>query len=363
MPPPEHPILPPDVNHSQLDFDIETLEDGRRAIRFGLAAVKNAGARALQDLVAIRGELPFASLIDFCQRVDMRGLGKRTLESLIKVGALKPFGTRSGLLAALDRIAQYSINYHRDQEVGQLDLFGEASEMDIDLLNGGSKQAEVRPRELLKWEKELLGVYVTGRPVDRHRHLLERQNLHKVSDLKLAGSDKPEVVRIAGEVTALRRITTRNSDLMAILTVEDWHESAESIEVVLFPRTYENVIRAFEARTSSTDEDAPAPSLSEGEIVAIVGRYDEGRGDPQIIADSLTTDFKQLQIDDDEPEYQDESEPVWAHVDEDVVEAPAETHHAPPNTEAPDEIESTLPATPAPAVSPTAPRCGNSSRR
>ena len=86
------PILPPDVNFSQLDFDIETLSDGRRAIRFGLAAVKNAGVRALEDLLAQRGQAPFANLADFCQRVDMRHLGKRTLESLIKVGALKALG-------------------------------------------------------------------------------------------------------------------------------------------------------------------------------------------------------------------------------------------------------------------------------
>ena len=189
------PILPPDVNHSQLDFDIETMADGRRAIRFALAAVKNAGARALADLIAARANQPFANLMDLCHRLDMRNFGKRTLESLIMVGALTAFGSRKSLLAALDEIVAYSSNYHRDQEVGQLDMFGEKSELKVDLLQETSGAEEYRARELLKWEKELLGVYVTGRPVDRHRALFASQNLNRISDLKRAGVIKPEHVR------------------------------------------------------------------------------------------------------------------------------------------------------------------------
>ena len=335
------PFLPPDVNFSQLDFDIETTADGRRAIRFGLAAVKNAGARALADLLAYRGDAPFANLMDFCQRVDMRNLGKRTLESLIKVGALKQFGARSSLLAALDRIVNYSSNYHRDQEVGQLDLFGEENELGVDLLDEAPDHEEHRPRDLLKWEKELLGVYVTGRPVDRHRDLFASQNLNKISDLKRAGSIKPEVVRIAGEVTALRRITTRNSDLMAILTIEDWHESAESIEVVLFPRTFENVTRHFDDLKRTSDPGAPERSLGEGEIVAIVGRYDDSRGDPQIIAENLTTDFNRVSVKSNEPDYLEESAPIWAFADEPMSEAQIAADVSPPKTVAPDEAEMT----------------------
>ena len=238
-------ILPPDVNTSQLDFDIETLADGRRAIRFGLAAVKNAGARASEELVAVRGDKPFADLMEFCQRVDMRQLGKRSLESLVKVGALDGFGTRSSLLAALDRIASTSSNYHKALEVGQLDMFDDKADLEVDLLGDLRGIDEFRPRELLKWEKELLGLYVTGRPVDRHREILARQNLHKISDLKRPGMPKPESVRIAGELTEVRKITTRKSDLMAILSMEDWHDSAETIEIVLFPSTYAEVMSYF----------------------------------------------------------------------------------------------------------------------
>ena len=177
---------------AKLDFDIETAPDSTRAIRFGLAAVKNAGARALSDLIEQRGAAPFASLVDFCQRVDMRKLGKRTLESLIKVGALDKFGTRATLMAALDGIVSFSSNYHRDQEIGQMVMFGDAAAGDDALLEDLKQFEEYSPRELLKWEKELLGLYLTGRPVDRYRQHFLRQNLHSVSDLKSPSLPKPE---------------------------------------------------------------------------------------------------------------------------------------------------------------------------
>ena len=310
------PILPPDVNASQLDFDIETMADGRRAIRFGLAAVKNAGARALEELLAVRGDMPFGDLLAFCQRVDMRQLGKRTLESLTKVGALDGFGTRSSLLAALDRIVSTSSNYHKDLEVGQLDMFGDKADLEVDLLDDLRDIEEFRPRELLKWEKELLGLYVTGRPVDRHREIFERQNLHKIADLKRPGIPKPETVRIAGELTGVRKITTRNSDLMAILSLEDWHDSAEIIEIVLFPRAYAQVMTYFDDLNSILADDETEKGLFEGEIVAVTGRFDDSRGDPQVIAEKVTVDFNSASADVDTPIDLDDSMPVWAMVEE-----------------------------------------------
>ncbi len=310
------PILPPNLNASQLDFDIETMADGGRAIRFGLAAVKNAGARALEELLAVRGDIPFGDLMEFCQRVDMRQLGKRTLESLIKVGALDGFGARSSLMAALDRVVSTSSNYHKDLEVGQLDMFGDKADLEVDLLDDLRDIQEFRPRELLKWEKELLGLYVTGRPVDRYREILERQNLHKIADLKRTGAPKPESVRIAGELTGVRKITTRNSDLMAILSLEDWHDSAEIIEIVLFPRTYAQVMTYFDDLNSALADGEPEKGLFEGEIVAVTGRFDDSRGDPQVIAEKVTIDFNSFSADGAMPADMDDSMPVWAMVEE-----------------------------------------------
>ena len=339
------PITPPDVNHSQLDFDIETTADGKRAIRFGLGAVKNAGARALQDLIKARGEAPFASLADFCKRVDMRNLGKRSLESLIKVGALADFGPRAAQLAALDGIISYSSNYHRDQEVGQMNMFGEAAADDDNLLRDFKGVRDPNAREQLKWEKDLLGFYLSGRPVDRYRQLLEKQNLHKIADLKSPSLAKPETVRIAGEVTALRKLTTRGGDMMAVLSLEDWHDSAGIIEVVLFPRTYAAALDTFAGR-EQTSSDAGG-SLDEGEIVLIAGRYDETRGDPQIIADRLSLDFAAASTDDDIPEPHEEAQPAWAGEND----APPDDILAVLESDPPPNIDELPPEPPAPEES------------
>ena len=310
------PILPPDVNYSQLDFDIETMADGRRGIRFGLAAIKNAGARALQDLVEERGEAPFDSLVDFCQRVDLRKLGRRSLESVIKVGALDGFGTRATLIAALDGIISHSSNYHRDQEIGQMVMFDGAAASDGELLNVLKPIDEYSPRELLRWEKELLGLYLTGRPVDRHRHLFASQNLHSIHDLNSPASTKPEAVRVAGEITAIRKLTTGRGDMMAVLSLEDWHDSAGIIEVVLFPRTYTTVVNTFAARNAELPEDARRLELAEGEIVLISGSYDESRGEPQIIAESVTTDFSNAAAADPPPQQSEAGPMAWDSYDE-----------------------------------------------
>ncbi len=319
-------ILPPDLNASQLDFDIETRPDGGPAIRFGLAAVKNAGVRALEELLAVRGDAPFGDLMEFCQRVDMRQLGKRSLESLIKVGALDGFGKRSSLMAALDRIVSASSSYHKDLAVGQMDMFGDKAALEVDLLYDLRGIEEIRAREMLKWEKELLGLYVTGRPVDRHRDIFERQNLHKISDLKQSGMPKPETVRIAGELTGVRKITTKNSDLMAILSLEDWHDSAGIIEIVLFPRAYDQVMSYFADLNSALEEGETEKGLFEGEIVAVRGRYDDSRGDPQVIAENVTIDFNSFSAAGDAPIEMDESLPVWAMAED-----------APPRQEGPTE--------------------------
>ena len=330
------PILPPDVNRSQLDFDIETVDDGRRAIRFGLGAIKNAGARALQDLVQLRGEAPFASLVDFCQRTDLRKLGRRTLESLIKVGALDSFGTRATLIAALDGIISFSSNYHRDQEVGQMVMFDSAAASDGDLLNVLKPIEEHSPRELLKWEKELLGLYLTGRPVDRHRHLFASQNLHSIHDLKDPASAKPDAVRVAGEITAMRKLTTGRGDMMAVLSLEDWHDSAGIIEVVLFPRTYTTVLNSFAAHNADLAEGARPIALAEGEIILINGTYDESRGEPQIIAERVSIDFNKVAAAEPLPEPMETGAMAWdsnGHppAPEDDWRGPADAEFPPPD--------------------------------
>src|SRR5690606_29530545 len=111
-----------------LDFNIETRPDGSRAIRFGLAAIKNVGVGPLEHIIAQReAGGPFRDLEDFCRRVDLRIVQKRALESLIRVGALDEFGTRTTLLAAMERMLSFSSDYHKAKDIGQISLFGEAT--------------------------------------------------------------------------------------------------------------------------------------------------------------------------------------------------------------------------------------------
>ena len=271
----EIPILPPDVNRSQLDFDIQPVNGGRRGIRFGLAAVKNAGVGPLQAVLAARDAGgPFASLEDFCRRVDLRLVGKRALESLVRVGAFDSFGKRAALLAALDRLLNYSASYHKDREVGQMNMFGAGTALVEDGLHIPDAP-DITRRELLNWEKELLGLYVTGRPADRYRDALRVANTADIRQLKESElmNDRPVVV--AGEIVSVRRLYTRSNEAMGVIHLEDWHETAGTVDVVLFPRTWAKC------------QDL----VVEGEIVKVTGKWDTSRGEPQIIADSLTQKF------------------------------------------------------------------------
>src|SRR5207302_7746502 len=155
-------VYGPDVNESQVDFSIEQ-RDGRPAIRYALAAIKNVGEGAAEPIVAARGaDGPFATLDDFCKRVDLKSLNKRVLESLIKAGAMDGFGAhRAQVLAGIDRIVEAAQKSLRAAEVGQVDMFGllaaddAGSTVHVTLPN----VPEADDREKLAWEKELLGVY------------------------------------------------------------------------------------------------------------------------------------------------------------------------------------------------------------
>ena len=124
------------------------------------------------------------------------------------------------------------------------------------------------PRQLLRWEKELLGVYVTGRPVERYAAAIAQSNPHVLHNLLRDGQNGQDV-RVAGEILSMRRVLTRSDNTMCVMQLECWHESAETIELVIFPRTWQQLQAQF--------EEAEQP-LSEGDIVLVIGRYETGRG-------------------------------------------------------------------------------------
>ncbi|HEX9680507.1 MAG TPA: DNA polymerase III subunit alpha, partial [Anaerolineales bacterium] len=181
------PILPPDVNRSGLDFEVDRADDGRAAIRFGLGAVKNVGEGAVAVVLDARREKEeFRGIEDFARRVDLRHVGKRALESLGRVGALDGLGPRAALLEAIDQIMSVSASHFRAAEIGQLTLFaGSAGAPDTIRL---PPSADLPRRQRLAWERELLGVYASDHPLTPHLERLNQVVTHFSAELGEAGS-------------------------------------------------------------------------------------------------------------------------------------------------------------------------------
>lgn len=223
-------ILPPDVNASQNSFSV----DGA-AIRFGLAAVKNVGENAIQNMVLAREQQgSFTSLVDLCTRVDMRLVNKRVIESLIKCGALDSFGAkRSQLLAVLDRAVDMAAVSQRDKASGQLGLFGEETLSEAAEVNLPDIP-EMPKQQMLVLEKEITGFYVTGHPLDAYRDKMN--SVTPLSELVSGNYADGKIVQAAGLINSAKRITTKNGDMMCFIALEDF---TDQIEVVVFPRTFD----------------------------------------------------------------------------------------------------------------------------
>lgn len=256
-------VLPPDVNVSALDFAVV---EGK--IRFGLNAVKNVGEAAVRAIIAARDcGGPFASIWDFCERVDPQVVNKRALESLVKCGALDSTGApRGGMLAVLEQALSWGGRHHSDRLAGQGSIFD---------LGPGEVQAE-RPRhhppippgeldrqELLALEKETLGLYVSEHPLQAIRDQLRRRTDLPLAEL--AGRRDGDVVTVGGIVGALRSITTRRGDPMAFVRLDDL---SGSVEMVVFNSAF-----------------AAARELLEADRVLLVkGRVDHKDGETKLVA-------------------------------------------------------------------------------
>ncbi|WP_372680314.1 DNA polymerase III subunit alpha [Desulfosarcina sp.] len=224
-------VLPPDVNESSTVF---TAVDGR--IRFGLAAVKNVGEAAVDLIIKEREENgQFISLFDFLQRVDLTKVNKRVLESLIRCGALDFTGIyRARLMAVLEEALDYGQRIQREKNSAQMSLFDTGSAADLAINQPSIPDIdEWDHRDKLQHEKESLGFYVTGHPLDRYKKILEKfTNVDALSIREVA--DKC-AVRIGGTISSSKVIRTRKDELMGFATVEDLHGT---VEVVIFPSIY-----------------------------------------------------------------------------------------------------------------------------
>jgi len=230
-------VLPPSVNCSQLEFTIETCQ-GQPAIRYGLGAVKNVGDGPVEAILAARKQQPFSDLADFCRRVDLRLINRRALECLIRAGALNDLGQPTRLLMALDRMLGLSTRLHRAREIGQLSLFGEATGVVIEdeaaLLAGLPPAPQTSLREMLEWQKELLGTYLSEHPLES---VLRDLREHVNSSIGQLQDEPPgRTVTLIGMVTGVRRFMTRRGQEMAFVTLEDPYGACET---VVFPSVWE----------------------------------------------------------------------------------------------------------------------------
>jgi DNA polymerase-3 subunit alpha len=225
-------VLPPDVNESSNDFAVV----GDK-IRFGLVAVKNVGESAIQSILAARREQGrFPDLYDFCERVDLRLVNKRVVESLIKCGAFDSLqARRAQLVAVVDKAMEAAATAQRDRAHGQVSL------LDVLSAKGTTRREAFALPDIPEWErlqllaaeKEVLGFYITGHPLAEHRGLIARYTTTSTEDL--ASLPDKSTVKLGAIVSAVKEISTKSGERMAFVTLEDL---AGSVEAVVFPDVY-----------------------------------------------------------------------------------------------------------------------------
>jgi len=224
------PVLPPDVNESLIDFTVVG-ED----IRFGLAAIKGVGDGAVRAIIDAREkDGRFVDLFDFVRRIDLKMLNRKVFEALIKCGALDSLpGNRAQKLDALDVALEVATRAARDRDSGQVSLFGDVTLSHEELKPQLRQIAPPPVLEALTWEKETLGIFVSGHPLADVADALARGGAVAVKDLRSREDD--EFVTIAGMITAVRRTMTKAQQQMLIATIEDM---TGSVECVVFPKSY-----------------------------------------------------------------------------------------------------------------------------
>ena len=269
-------VRPPDVQSSQALFTVEADAAGESAIRFGLAAVKNVGEGAIESIVVARegrGEIsdvsgPFASLDDLCRRVDLRTVNKRVVESLIKAGAVASLGTPGALLARLDAALESGARHQRDVAAGQGTLFDLFAA--VEPVAASSEPAvaedEIPRKERLRWEKELLGLYLSEHPLGDIADLLPDYVTAYTGDLA-EESDQAKVT-LGGIIQSTRRVITRAGSTMLVATIEDLQGS---VEVVVFPKVFTETANAWA-------DDA---------VVLITGRVDRRDDAAQLLCETV----------------------------------------------------------------------------
>ncbi len=264
-------IMPPDINKSHSDFTLEENKDSLAgiAIRFGFNAIKNVGSAALENIIQVRADGgSFYSFTDFLVRTDNRKVNKKVLESLIKVGTMDQFSTRSSMLEQLEEIRNKVSQFNTDID-GQDHLFAGIGQDEHKPEDTFTKLAEYPQAELLSFEKELLGIYLTDHPLaEALQYVTERAN-KEISEIDLS-IHQDQVFMFGGIITKLREtVTKKNNSKMAFGTLED---STGNIDFVIFPKVYEEFVG----------------KLHQDSVILLRAKVDNREESAQLVAEKIT---------------------------------------------------------------------------
>jgi DNA polymerase III subunit alpha len=257
-------VMPPDINKSGGYFQVEEHDK----IRFGLLAIKNVGKGAVESILTARAERPFSSLEDLCNRIDLRLANRKVMESMIKCGAVDSFGShRSALFASLESILGNSSRVQKEKASGQMSFFDSFSASGPANGEDTVEMKEWPEPQLLAFEKELLGFYISGHPLSHYAKQLKRFASSPINDLSRYKDQ--DAVKIVGLITKVKNtITRKRQEKMAILKIEDLDGE---IEVLVFPSAYQKVGKYIQ------------PSS----VVLLRGKLDLKENTPKIITDDL----------------------------------------------------------------------------
>ena len=260
-------VLPPEINESLGSFTV--IKEG--FIRFGLNAVKNVGSNIVEAIVKERKQNDrYESISDFIERVQDKDLNKKSLESLIKGGALDGLGERGQLLANLPLILTFAREMQKPKTNGQTSLFSLATAQGEGKKNGLMPTLKLQPapqstkKERLAWEKELLGLYLSSHPAQEYEKVIAK---FATLPSKLTSSLVGQRVKVGGAITKIHKIITRSGKPMLFVTLED---TKSKVEVLVFPRTLEQT----------------ATFWQEDKIALVSGRLDDKEGNFKILCES-----------------------------------------------------------------------------
>ncbi len=303
-------VVSPEINKARVSFNIEQ-QDGKDIIRFGFGAIKNAGEGALRLITDERdANGPFADIYDLCERVDLRRVGGRALEAMVKVGVFDCWGTRPQFLDGYRRMMAYSGKHIDEQASAQMSLLGlfsspTAVEKPM-LLRDEFEIEPIKKRKLLDWEKELIGVYLSEHPLTEKLEAMQGFISHDSAELE--PTDNGKEVRLGGMIQSIRPYSTKKGDPMAFGVLEDL---TGKLDLVFFPRTWEQV------------KEIAQPN----QIVMLKGKVNVKNDSLSILVDSVTKSLEiasaAVEVEEEQIDLQPRLEDVAIAEQEDETWAPA----------------------------------------